>query len=74
MSEVKLKPCPFCGSADVKLANNAPWLSEKYQGNIRTVGCRDCGVNGGIFNTLVLTVEVAEEKAIRSWNRRVDNA
>lgn len=69
----KLKPCPFCGSADVKLANNASWITEKYQGNIRTVGCRDCGVIGGIFNTLELSIEAAEEKAIKSWNRRFDN-
>ena len=69
----ELKPCPFCGSGNIAIAKTASWIGEKYKGNIRAVGCADCGVFGGVFNTLVLTDKEAEKMAIESWNRRADN-
>lgn len=71
----ELKPCPFCGSADVRIATgaNLSWVAVKYRGNIRVVCCAECGVNGGVFNTLSITEEKAEKAAIESWNRRADN-
>ena len=66
----KLKPCPFCGSERVKIVTGSSMLALKYQGMIRTVGCGECGANGGIYNTLALPVKVAEEKAVESWNKR----
>ena len=70
----KLKPCPFCGSNKVGMATgDIFWVDEKYQGNIRVVGCANCGVFGGVFNTLALSDKVAKKRAIKSWNRRVKN-
>lgn len=70
----ELKPCPFCGSDNIGTAKGfVNFLLKKYRGNIRAVGCRDCGCVAGVFNTLAMPIEEAEEKAIESWNRRVDN-
>lgn len=69
----ELKPCPFCGSHNVAMSKGAYWITEKYQGRVRVIGCRDCGVFGGVFNTLALSCGEAEERAIESWNRRVGN-
>ena len=71
----ELKPCPFCGSEDVRIVTgaNISWLATKYRGNIRTVCCAKCGVNGGVFNTFSTTEEKAEKAAIESWERRADN-
>lgn len=69
----ELKPCPFCGSDNVKMSKGASWMMKKYRGNIRAVGCAECGVFGGVFNLLAMTEKEAEELAIKSWNRRADN-
>ncbi len=70
----KLKPCPFCGSNNIGTAKGyVVFLLKKYRGNVRAVGCRDCGCVAGVFNTLAISIEEAEEKAIDSWNRRADN-
>ena len=68
----ELKPCPFCGSNNVKLTSgkNVPWITKDYQSNIRVVVCKNCGCMGGIFNLLALTKEKAEICAIKSWNKR----
>jgi len=66
-----LTPCPFCGSALVKLSKSVDTIfAKKYRGKLRAVCCANCGCNGGIFKTLALTEEQATEKAISSWNRR----
>lgn len=52
MSE--LKPCPFCGSKDLRISHvGRDWNS---------VICRDCGGEG--------PEELGREDAISSWNRR----
>lgn len=66
----KLKPCPFCGSEKVKICTGSSMLALRYQGMIRTVGCGDCGANGGIYNTLAISIKEAEAKAVTSWNNR----
>lgn len=69
----KLKPCPFCGSKEVGMAKAVGHIfARKYQGKVRAICCKKCGVNGGIFNTLAMSVEEAEKNAIQSWNRRAD--
>lgn len=66
----ELKPCPFCGSRYLSMSKGASWIDKKYQGRIRAIVCGDCGAFGGVFNTLALSNEVAEKRAVESWNRR----
>lgn len=75
INEIVLKPCPFCGSSNLAVADGSHTriLSDCYKSNIRVVVCLDCGVNGGIFNLYSLGFEEATEKAISSWNLRFAN-
>ncbi len=59
MSE-KLKPCPFCGSANVDVFNS--FGDPSTDENIMNVECINCGAEGGIGK--------GEEKAAAAWNRR----
>lgn len=66
MNKSELKPCPFCGSTDVKLVGshtNDDCYSSYYS---YRVFCRNCGARGAEKRD--------EEKplAIRAWNRRVE--
>ncbi len=59
MDEIKLKPCPFCGS-------DAEMQRDKYRG-LRTfyVRCWGCGAQTDL--------EYAEEFAAELWNERVND-
>lgn len=58
MSEVKLKPCPFCGSEDLEIEYSCLGLRGK---RFADVACVECGVtmHGD-----------CDEEAIQHWNRR----
>lgn len=53
---VELKPCPFCGSEDIK--------DDVYMRDGREVVCRECKARVGAFNP------DANARAIDAWNRR----
>lgn len=55
MSELDLKPCPFCGNKDVKPLKTD---SEKWY----TIECHNCFVSAGLHDT--------PRRAIDTWNRR----
>lgn len=73
MSELELKPCPFCGSKRVGMSHGrtASWIKDRWRGKIRAITCGNCGCFGGVFDANVLDEDEAEEKAVESWNRRV---
>ena len=56
MQEVELKPCPFCGSKNIRL-----W-GEKDKGT-PWVQCNNCLASTGTYEK--------REQAIGAWNRRV---
>lgn len=56
MSDVKLKPCPFCGG---EASINRPSGRMLF-----CVVCDDCDANGGYYFT--------EEDAARAWNDRAE--
>ena len=73
--EIKLKPCPFCGSkaepADRKVYEN---VQEKYGKACFKVSCGnpDCAAAILVRNRTngPLPYEVMAEKAAETWNRR----
>ena len=58
MSEIKLKPCPFCGYEAIML---------QVESNLYAVTCKDvnCAATGGVMTSEIDAAEV--------WNRRADN-
>jgi Lar family restriction alleviation protein len=58
MKEVKLKPCPFCGS------KFAPDFEEDAYHNFRVL-CRGCGASTALNARLI--------DAVKAWNRREPN-
>jgi Lar family restriction alleviation protein len=50
-----VRPCPFCGSADVLLTHDAArWP---------VVQCQDCGANGP-------SIKLSQDEAVAQWNAR----
>jgi Lar family restriction alleviation protein len=56
--KVKLKPCPFCGSKDIKIG-----MTEALE--FLYCYCNSCNSKGELCNM--------EESAIEAWNRRVSD-
>lgn len=55
MNKIKLKPCPFCGSQNVYVAQ---------PNEIRYfIACGNCEASSGYFPK--------EQRAIKAWNKRV---
>lgn len=72
MSEIELKPCPFCGSSDVESCPEG----ERADGRPRYVyyvHCNNCVCTGPIINTSGhnVTHDAARQASIDLWNWRV---
>ena len=67
MSEIKLKPCPFCGGkAEIKqLMYQHTYPQTATTG--RTINC-ECGMQ------VVIWWAIEDFQAAEAWNRRSDNA
>ena len=55
----KLKPCPFCGSNNVKI--NIPYFADA----LYLVQCYSCNCTTALYPT--------KNKAVEIWNRRAEN-
>ena len=58
----KLKPCPFCGNADLEIIDNSSDEEEDY-----LICCEGCG---GAFMASNDAMPVSKEELIEKWNRR----
>ena len=65
MSE-ELKPCPFCGSKDIKFAV----FDAKDGGAIACMMCKICEACGPTVDTRPTEGEAEYNDAISAWNRR----
>lgn len=62
---MKIKPCPFCGSENLKLPER--------QSQVLWVECFDCESNGPLYQIPYATkqqFEISESLAIDLWNSR----
>lgn len=72
MSEIKLKPCPFCGSSDVESCpegnrgDGKPW-------SVYYVHCNQCACDGPLVQVYDyhIPVEAGRDASINLWNQRV---
>lgn len=71
--EIKLKPCPFCGSAATMDARNGYEKRQEYYGRAcLSIECMDCGAQVTAYNHTdgQLPYETMAEAAAEKWNRR----
>lgn len=75
----ELKPCPFCGGANLKIEskhNGTHYWTGTYSVTVR---CAKCHARGGTASCKVENCkrgcadEAAKQKAIEAWNRRVSD-
>lgn len=64
MSEIKLKPCPFCGGEAILKRDRI---------GLYCVKCTNCGCMTTFQFDLGEGEEVSKRKAADIWNRRADN-
>ena len=63
MKEKELKPCPFCGSRNIK-----------FDKCTKRVRCKDCYATGGLI-TLYINKGLSEDEAVlAAWNERCADA
>ena len=69
MSEIKLKPCPFCGSADNIVVTNREYgrTERVYEGLVACVKCHVHLASDELYKDEVS----AEIAAVKAWNWRV---
>lgn len=61
MEEVKLKPCPFCGSKQVEVRQ----IKDGWSIGCNTTNC--------LCQWWFMRPFTDKEQAIKAWNRRADN-
>ena len=83
MTDVKLKPCPFCGiTPHFKVKSNC--LRDTSKGCEFTVFCQGCGIEFPQKYSFEIEFDLANpygikivaderEKAVEAWNRRAEN-
>ena len=59
MDDIKLKPCPFCGSEDIQEGSRTSGLCTDIY-----IRCRTCG------GKMQICEEYGEEELVNRWNRR----
>lgn len=71
MSEIKLKPCPFCGG---EAYYRTPTHLEGTAFDVMMVECKHCGASPYAVEVYENDTEENKRKAIAEfWNRRADN-
>lgn len=73
MSEIKLKPCPFCGAKNVRLMSNETKASaccidsdDELEAKYCYIHCYGCDMD------FMPDVDIAKD-VMEAWNRRADN-
>lgn len=72
MNEIKLKPCPFCGSGSLKIIKKRT-VYKGRKAYVASVRCNHCHARGGTMLNLTLPYAVKEDvekETILRWNRR----
>ena len=62
MSEIKLKPCPFCGSENLSKGSRMFNFGEDIH-----IQCMECGAK------IQICMEYGWDELIKKWNRRAED-
>ena len=78
MTEIKLKPCPFCGRDKLKVDSKRTFNYSTRRCSV-SVCCMKCHARGSTVGIDMPTDkynerEICESAAIEAWNRRANNA
>lgn len=71
MSEIKLKPCPFCGRSDTLIINEVSQQLDDTDIKQYTVICNTSGDNAGCGANCGYR-HFTKQDAIAAWNKRVE--
>lgn len=63
MTNVELKPCPFCGSRKIKIDRCA-----------KRVRCGECFATSGVISRYMREGVSDYDAAVMAWNERCDDA
>lgn len=66
MTEIRLKPCPFCGGKPERIEHGGD--SRAKNGITAFIRCPQCGAQGQKFE--ISTAYAADNEAAGAWNRR----
>ena len=75
MSEIKLKPCPFCGSTKLKIESKRTFNYNKRHCSV-TVRCMKCYARSPVVGINLdknqhNERELCESQVKEAWNRRI---
>ena len=71
----ELKPCPFCGSTNLKLEKKRT-VYKGHKAYVASIRCNCCHARGGTVTNLTIPYAVKEDvenTAYQLWNRRNHN-
>ena len=66
----ELKPCPFCGSKELRFFSEKIPTGYSMKRISRTIQCEKCGATGGWTDTKDLSIDEVRQKVISAWNTR----
>lgn len=66
MQEIKFKPCPFCGSENIRISKDFYVNNKGFVVNIpKSVSCMECHCKGPAF--------IYDKDVVKTWNIRIDS-
>ena len=77
MAEIKLKPCPFCGSEKTKVGSKRTFVYGGKKHCSVSIRCMKCHARGPVVGVVMPNgedneIELCENAAYEDWNKRAE--